>query len=182
MKDIFINATLSKNEEIKSLFPLHWIVWLKVVFPSILFLFTLPLAIYHNDTYGSMAFWFFPIVFLFVAVCSALNIIGTEYAITNKRLIGKTGFIFRNNIDIRLVKLESVILDQSILGRIFGYGNIVFNGTGSGKSAFISIDNPMLAKNLINQILEDLENEKTEIRTNAYEVDIKKNSTQRQEI
>lgn len=158
MKDIFIGATLSKNETIKSLFPLHWIVWLKVIFPALLFLLSIPVSVGYSAASNSNALWFFPIIFLITAVCSTLSILGTEYAITDKRLVGKTGFIFRNNIDIRIAKLESVILDQSIFGRIFGYGNIIFNGTGSGKSAFICIDNPMMAKNLINQILEDLEN------------------------
>ena len=118
------------------------------------------MAILNNNSNNALAFWFFPVMFFIIALCSALNIIGTEYAITNKRLIGKTGFIFRNNVDIRLVKLESVILDQSILGRLLGYGNIIFNGTGSGKSAFLYVRNPMIVKNLINQTLEDMENSK----------------------
>ena len=58
-------------------------------------------------------------------------------------------------------KVESVILDQSILGRLFGYGHVVFNGTGSGKSGFLFIENPTLAKNQINQIIENIENEES---------------------
>lgn len=140
----FINSSLSKNEKILHTYSLHWIVWVKVAFLTIIGLATLAFGI--------------GLLFLICAIFSVLGILGTEYGVTNSRIIGKTGFIFRRNVDLRLTKVESVILDQGIFGRMLGYGSIVFNGTGSGKNGFLYINNPTLAKNQINQIIDDTEN------------------------
>jgi|SRR5690348_918030 len=56
----------------------------------------------------------------------------TEIAVTDRRIIWKTGFIRRDSIEMNLDKVESVKVDQSILGRIFGYGDIEIRGTGIG--------------------------------------------------
>lgn len=151
MSNNFINSSLSKNEKVLHTYKLHWIVWVKVV---IFGLIGLGLLQVHGLGFAGG-------LILLVTLFSVLGIIGTEYGVTNSRIIGKSGFIFRKNVDLRLKKVESVILDQSILGRLFGYGHVVFNGTGSGKSGFLFIDNPTLAKNQINQIIENIENEES---------------------
>jgi len=143
MSNNFINSSLTKDEKVIFIYKLHWIVWLKVIFLFLFGLLTLPV--------------FIGIFFIIASIISTLAIIGTEYGITNKKIIGKTGFIFRKNIDLRLNRVESVILDQGIFGRMFGYGHVVFNGTGSGKNGFLFVENPMLVKNQINQIIEDNE-------------------------
>ena len=103
---VFINSTLAKNEKILFTYDLHWIVWLRVVLLFIVGLLTLPILI--------------GVIFLIAAIFSILSIKGTEYGITDKKIVGKTGFIFRRHIDLRLNKIESVILDQGIFGRMFG--------------------------------------------------------------
>jgi len=165
MQDSFITSTLSKNEKIKALFPLNSIAWIGVIAPIVLAVITIIGCISASSIQGAGGLWIFPLFMLVMGLCAYLGMISTEYGITNKRVIGKTGFIFRKNIDIRLAKIESVVLDQGIFGRIFGFGSIVFNGTGSGKSVFLNIDSPLQAKNIINQILEDMENEKAVQKT-----------------
>lgn len=54
----------------------------------------------------------------------------TEFAITNKRLILKKGWIMRKTEEIRLNRIEEVNLHQSITGRILGYGRLQVRGTG----------------------------------------------------
>src|SRR5262249_59455107 len=49
----------------------------------------------------------------------------TEMAVTDRRIIYKRGFIRRHTIEMHLDKVESVDVDQSILGRIFGFGDIL---------------------------------------------------------
>lgn len=56
----------------------------------------------------------------------------TEIAITDKRVIYKTGFISRATDEMPLSKIENIEVSQSILGRIFNYGNVDVRGTGSG--------------------------------------------------
>jgi uncharacterized membrane protein YdbT with pleckstrin-like domain len=55
----------------------------------------------------------------------------TELAITNKRIIAKFGFISRSTIEINLPKVESVQVDQGVMGRMLDYGTIIVAGAGT---------------------------------------------------
>ncbi len=68
----------------------------------------------------------------------------SEFAITNKRIIIKTGFISRNTFEMNLSKIESINVNQSILARILGYGTIVIMGTGSTREPFADIRDPLI--------------------------------------
>jgi uncharacterized membrane protein YdbT with pleckstrin-like domain len=78
----------------------------------------------------------------------------TEFAVTNRRIIAKTGFIRRNSLDLRLPKVESVEVKQGIGGRIFSYGTITVVGTGGTHQGFKGIADPVGTKKKINQIIE----------------------------
>lgn len=67
----------------------------------------------------------------------------SEFAITNKRIIIKVGFISRRTLEMNLGKVESVHVDQSMLGRILGYGTITVIGTGGTKEPFSDISAPL---------------------------------------
>ena len=54
----------------------------------------------------------------------------TELAVTTLRVIAKFGFIRRETIELNHVKVESFTIDQSVMGRILGYGTLTINGTG----------------------------------------------------
>jgi uncharacterized membrane protein YdbT with pleckstrin-like domain len=73
-----------------------------------------------------------------------LSIYTDEFAITNKRVIIKTGLFSRHTLELNLNKIESVNVKQSILGRIFGYGNIQIIGTGGTRETFIDIRNALI--------------------------------------
>ena len=66
-----------------------------------------------------------------------------EFALTNKRLVIKTGFIARNPLEFNLDKVESMEVIQGFWGRLLGFGTIVVHGTGATKSGFDRIDNPL---------------------------------------
>jgi uncharacterized membrane protein YdbT with pleckstrin-like domain len=55
----------------------------------------------------------------------------TEIAITNKRIIAKFGFISRSTIEINLPKVESVQVDQGVMGRMLDFGTIIVAGAGT---------------------------------------------------
>ena len=67
----------------------------------------------------------------------------TELAITNKRVIAKTGLIERRTIEMFLEKIESIQVDQSVLGRLFNFGSVVVSGTGVHSAPFKSISDPL---------------------------------------
>jgi len=66
-----------------------------------------------------------------------------EFAITNKRVVIKTGLISRKTIELNLNKIESVNVDQTIFGRIFGFGSITIIGIGGTREAFVNIRKPL---------------------------------------
>ena len=67
----------------------------------------------------------------------------TEIAVTNSRVIVKRGFIRRHTVEIHMDKVESVDVDQSLLGRILSYGDITVRGTGATLEPIRMIDHPL---------------------------------------
>jgi len=67
----------------------------------------------------------------------------TELAITNKRVIAKFGFISRKTVELNINKVESIQVDQSILGRIFDFGTLVISGAGNPQAPIPGISEPM---------------------------------------
>lgn len=67
----------------------------------------------------------------------------TEIAVTNLRLVYKTGLIARNARTVNVERVEGADLDQSVLGRIFGYGKVRVRGTGIGDIHLPNIDEPI---------------------------------------
>src|SRR5262245_44903710 len=67
----------------------------------------------------------------------------TELAITNKRVIAKFGFISRRTIEININKVESIQVDQTLLGRVFNYGTLVVSGAGNAQAPIPGISDPI---------------------------------------
>ncbi len=73
----------------------------------------------------------------------------TETDVTNLRVVHKTGFIKRRTFEMSLDKVESVDVNQSILGRILNYGNVTILGVGEGKETIDTIASPLEFRNFI---------------------------------
>ena len=73
----------------------------------------------------------------------------TETDVTNMRVVHKTGFIKRRTFEMSLDKVESVDVNQSILGRIFNYGDVTILGVGEGKETISTIASPLDFRNYI---------------------------------
>ena len=67
----------------------------------------------------------------------------SEFAVTNKRVVMKVGMVRRRTLETLLSKVESIDVDQSILGRMFDYGTITVVGTGGSKEAFHRLSKPL---------------------------------------
>ena len=67
----------------------------------------------------------------------------TELAITNKRVIAKFGFISRRTIEININKVESIQVDQTLLGRMFDYGTLLISGAGNPQAPIPGISQPI---------------------------------------
>ena len=109
----YVQQNLGTGEQVVYEAKLHWIIFVSL--KAILTLFIAPLIAYSTS----------------------------EFAITNKRVIIKVGLISRRTLEMNLNKIESVNVNQSILGRMLGYGTIVIVGTGGTKEPFAAISDPL---------------------------------------
>lgn len=109
----YIDNNLIRDERVELETTYHWIIFCN--FRALLTLFIAPLIDRYTD----------------------------EFAITNKRVIIKTGLISRKTFEMNHSKIESVNVDQGILGRIFGFGTITIVGSGGTKEIFPNIKNPI---------------------------------------
>jgi uncharacterized membrane protein YdbT with pleckstrin-like domain len=73
----------------------------------------------------------------------------TETDVTDRRVVHKTGFIKRRTFEIALDKIESVDVNQSIMGRILNYGDVTILGVGEGKEIISTIAAPLSFRNAI---------------------------------
>ena len=86
------------------------------------------------------------IVLLFglLAALPALIVFKTsEFGVTNKRVIIKVGLVRRRTLELLLGQVEAISVDQDILGRIFGFGEITLTGTGGIREVFNKIGKPL---------------------------------------
>lgn len=119
----YINKTLIKDERIVSLFSIHK------------FHFILPVCM----------------SFVIIGIPLLIKYMFTEYGLTNNRVVTKTGFISRSTEEMKLSKIETVEVKQSILGRILGYGNVIVSGTGSSHVVISRVANPLDVKKAIDK-------------------------------
>jgi uncharacterized membrane protein YdbT with pleckstrin-like domain len=89
-----------------------------------------------------------------VGALAYLNLIGSEFGVTNKRVMIKVGLIRRQSLETLLNKVEGVSVDQGLLGRVLGFGTISVNGTGSTKTPFKGIENPMEFRRAVQEQIE----------------------------
>ncbi len=67
----------------------------------------------------------------------------TEMAVTNKRVIVKSGIIDRRTIELLLPRIESIAIEEPALGRLLGYGTVIVRGTGGTPEVFPQIARPL---------------------------------------
>ena len=91
-----------------------------------------------------------PVLGLFAVIAAVFSLskamitkITTELVVTSKRVIAKVGLVRRNTVELNHSKVESFNVNQSILGRIFGFGTLIINGTGGGKTPIPIIKSPL---------------------------------------
>lgn len=112
----YVDRALSPTEVVIARASPHWAIFIAPAFWIVVSLALLPLLIVT-------------IPWLIIRI---LAFKFTELAVTNKRVIAKTGVIRTNTVDVALPKVEGVTYSQGILGRMLGYGSIFVRGTGSG--------------------------------------------------
>jgi uncharacterized membrane protein YdbT with pleckstrin-like domain len=118
----------------------HWIIFVKGIS---FFIVAIAMLIWLDQPYSNYAALLFSLVGIYYLIPPAIDYYFSEFAITNKRLIVKTGVIKINSLEILLNKVEGIQVNQSILGRILGFGSITITGTGGTRDPFLDIGDPL---------------------------------------
>ncbi|MDD5586710.1 MAG: PH domain-containing protein [Alphaproteobacteria bacterium] len=101
--------------------------------------------------YGALAIIFIGALYLIFAFVRQIS---TELVITNQRVIAKHGLISVTTYELMLPKVEGANIEQSITGRILGYGTVMVKGTGGGISPIDHVAKPHMFHAALMQALE----------------------------
>ena len=145
----YVEQTMADGEEIVHRSRLHWVEYLIAAQ-----FIAVAGVIFALETYGVVKVTT-TARFVVLAVAALLLLIGivkiigtmiarwtTEFAVTSHRVVSKRGLIRRDVVEIAIEKVEGVDLQQGIIGRLLGFGTVVFRGTGEGSNAMVGVDDP----------------------------------------
>jgi uncharacterized membrane protein YdbT with pleckstrin-like domain len=142
----YVTRVLQPGEAVLHETRMHSIIFLPAAlwFAAALVLFIAALTRSGDIRVGCEALAAFCLVFMAAGGIPALiRRTTTELAVTDRRVIYKSGVFARHTLEMNRSKVESVDVDQSLLGRIFGFGTIIVRGTGGSLEPIRLISDPL---------------------------------------
>ncbi len=142
----FVDKNLLPGEAVIYRTKLHWSNFVKLGMSAILLLAAAVFFLYLKSR--GWEFWLYcSLGSLLGAVLTlaaiAITYATSEFAVTNKRVLIKVGFIQRTSFELLLKQVESILVEQGIMGRVLGFGTIIVIGTGGSKEEFDYISDPL---------------------------------------
>ena len=141
----YIGSILEPGEQIRYHTTVSWTIYTPAILLAILAIASLA----AGAGVPSLTFvgWFAAAVFALAAFVAWVRAWfrrwTTEIAVTDRRIILKRGLIRRHTVEMNMTKVESVDVDQTLIGRLFNYGNVSIRGTGSSFETLKTIDSPL---------------------------------------
>lgn len=137
----YIDRHLLDGEQVVFRTRLHWVVMLwPLLLATLVFL---PIAVLLLMGQFRAYAWIPLAVALMVLLPAYIRRRSSDFAVTNKRVMMKLGVMDTRSVELLLGKVESISVEQSLTGRILGFGDIVVCGSGGTKEAFSHIQSPM---------------------------------------
>ncbi len=160
----YVEKHLIEGETIVYETRLHWVVLVAPILLGFLFGLTgLGMFILSAQATGSksaahqpmliLGAAFFAIALLFI-VRGVLMRNATEMTVTNKRVFVKVGLAARRTIELLLSRVESIGVQESVMGRMLGYGTVVVHGTGGTPEMFNMVAHPLEFRTQVQQQIE----------------------------
>ena len=141
----YIGSILEPGEQIRYHTTVSWTIYTPAILLAILAIASL--AVGAEVPALTFAGWFVAAVFALAALVAWIRAWfrrwTTEIAVTDRRIILKRGLIRRHTVEMNMQKVESVDVDQTLIGRLFNYGNVSIRGTGSSFETLKMIDSPL---------------------------------------
>jgi len=140
----YVSATLINGEYVVYQTTLHWVCYIQ---SAICFLFCVPLVVLFFLTtnlanleaalLGLIGLWLF-----LAGLFGVFNVRSSEFAVTNRRVVFKTGVVRRKTSDLLLNKVDSTSLEETLFGRLLGYATVTVT-VAVEKSKYSRIKNPI---------------------------------------
>jgi uncharacterized membrane protein YdbT with pleckstrin-like domain len=146
----YIDRNLLEGEHVVFRTRLHWLLF---VWPVLLTVFgLLPVGwLLFSGSWSNFA-WIPPGVGLLILLAAFIKRQSSDFAVTNKRVMMKVGVLTTRSIELLLSKIEAISVDQSVMGRVFGYGDIVVTGSGGTKEPFSNIQSPLAFRRAVQSV------------------------------
>jgi uncharacterized membrane protein YdbT with pleckstrin-like domain len=148
----YVDRVLQPGERVVMRTTLHWVIYL----PGLVALIAAVVAYFGAAHFQGALTIVLLAVALVLAVVGLLAILrawfhrwGTEIAATDRRVIYKSGVVSRRTVEMNMEQIESVEVDQTILGRLLDYGDVTVHGVGEGTERFSMIASPLAIRSAI---------------------------------
>jgi len=92
------------------------------------------------------------VIGVIVILVALIRRASTELALTDRRIIAKFGFISRNTVEMNLGKVESLHVNQSLLGRMLNFGDVTVVGTGSSLEPLRGVSDPLELRRKLGEV------------------------------
>ena len=146
----YVKRVLQPGEEVRHISSIHWIVYWPGVAVAVL---AIAVFWFSDGRYlprvWEYAAYALGLVALFLLVRELFQWLITEIAVTNRRVIYKKGLVRLHTNEMNMDKVESVQVNQSVLGRMFDFGTVRILGTGEGFEALQTVAGPIALRNSI---------------------------------
>ncbi|MBS0287344.1 MAG: PH domain-containing protein [Proteobacteria bacterium] len=146
----YIDENLISGEEVAYRARLHKVLFVGPAIFAMAFFALSYWLLTHVSIYTDYAPLSF-VVGALIILSPMLTYISSEFAVTNKRVIAKVGYMRRQTVETFLQKIEAIEVQQSLFGRIFNWGTIVIIGTGGTNEYFQNIANPLAFRLAVEQ-------------------------------
>lgn len=157
-----MRTSLKKDEKILLITRQHWI---KLILPIFIWLLVAAVSIWLLQTTGL-------VITLLAALYPIIEYLSWKnnlWCITSVRVVDESGFFTRYSKESPLDKINNVEYDQSIWGRLFGYGNVdIQTAAEMGETTYELIHHPKLLKDTITHAQEEYK--KTAINNQAFQL------------
>jgi uncharacterized membrane protein YdbT with pleckstrin-like domain len=148
----YVERHLLPNERVVYKTRLHWILFARPVLVTLLgFAPTVVLGAAIQVEWLWYASLLVVVAGLGWGAIHAVELLTSEFAVTTTRLIFKVGLVARYTTELLLGKVESIGVQQTLLGRLLNYGDLVVTGTGGAREVFPRVHDPIGFRNHVQQ-------------------------------
>jgi len=148
----YVERHLLEGERVVYKTRLHWILFLR---PGLVMVAGIALAAVLRPVQDPPWIWMIGAAVVAIGVAWGLvhyvELMTSEFAVTSSRLILKVGLISRYTTELLLTKVETIGVQQGLIGRMLGYGDLTVTGTGGAREVFRRVRDPIGFRNHVQQ-------------------------------